>query len=1395
MERSTVRWQRFWCPPDGRIVLGNDGFLSDPEGEYGHIVNPDVQPVNLLTDTSCVVLLGEPGIGKSTTLEAERASIESYLAASGQEFLWLDLHEVGTDAQLWRRLFDSPKFSAWKQGDQQLTVFLDSLDECRVQINTLPSLLISEFRECPMERLHVRIACRTADWPLALGRGLRQLWGDDAVRVLELAPLRRCDVELAATTLGLDPDIFVDAVMRSGVVPLAIKPLTLDFLLRTFERHGTLPARQADLYREGCRLLCMESERRHQLRLPRVLEADQRLAVAERIAALTVFANRAAVATVISPGDILDEDLALRDLSSGSEVANGDSFAVTEDGIAEALNTGLFSSRGEYRLGWAHRTYAEFLAAWYVVEHGMSLPQVLSLIVHPTDPGGKLVPQLHEVAAWLSSLRADVFRAILEREPEVLLRSDISTATNEDRAALASGLLLACEAGAWMDRDWGLHQRYAQLRHPILAEQLRPYITDAAKGDVVRRAAINIAEACEERSLLEDLVAVALDSETPVHTRVNAAFAVIQIGDDASRGQLRALINTPSEVDPDAELKGCGLRATWPRLLPTSELLAALTPSRANFVGAYRSFLHNDPIQHLPAEDLPLALEWARGHVDQEAIPSDIEHLVHAIMRLAWNHLEDSSIHDDFSAVAFTRIRRAQPILDPSDIQLLQQDIDRRRLAVTIIVAKVDGHSDLGLLAWSELLMPSDTMWLLEKYQSCPDIEKKRWGQLIRQLLHYEDREAVETALMVRESDPFLRSILAPIFDPIPRESEEAARLREQYQLTTKIQQRLSRKEPLLQPSPIERVATLLSKFEGGDCSAWWQLNLVLTLEPTGTRYGDEYESDLTRLPGWRDATVETRDSIVKAANRYVRDVTPDPDQWITSGDNNIIYRPDWAGFRALRLLLTEAPALSAALSRDVWAKWAPVVIGFPTLNPGERDAAHQHLSVHAYQHAPEEVLSTLNRLIDTEQGREHESADRVLWRIAGCWDERLSAFLLGKVQQPNISPTIMGQILEALLDHGVEAAVPIALSMIPTPLPTEEEDCTRAMIAAGLLLRHAAEKGWSTIFPVMQRDQAFATGVLSRLVWNDRHTGAVVARLKDEQVGDLYIWLSQLYPPAEDPDLDGIVEYRAAVGQWRDGLLTQLRLRGTEGACRELERIISALPDQPWLTWTLLQAKALTRHRTWIPPQPEDIRTLASSSDARFVQSSDQLLDVVVESLQRLEQRLQLAEPPRAIELWNEVERNIFRPRDEERLSDYIKGYLDDDLRGRGIVSNREVVNRRGEETDIRVEALLDPLHGDERNPLAIVIEVKGCWHDEMESAMETQLVDRYLSGTNTNHGLYVVGWYNCDKWDRGDWRNRRAPRYDMNKAQQRLDAQAAGLSRGGKHVRALVLDTSLKY
>jgi hypothetical protein len=116
---------------------------------------------------------------------------------------------------------------------------------------------------------------------------------------------------------------------------------------------------------------------------------------------------------------------------------------------------------------------------------------------------------------------------------------------------------------------------------------------------------------------------------------------------------------------------------------------------------------------------------------------------------------------------------------------------------------------------------------------------------------------------------------------------------------------------------------------------------------------------------------------------------------------------------------------------------------------------------------------------------------------------------------------------------------------------------------------------------------------------------------------------------------------------------------------------------------------------------------------------------------------------------LWDgaDTKRHKFRPRDEAFLSNEIARWLRDDLSQRGIVINREVQPRLGQRTDIHVTAVSRE-HAPLQN-LTVVIEVKGCWNNETRTAIDGQLVGDYLRLNGLTHGIYLVGWFVCDKWD----------------------------------------------
>src|SRR5215217_4486347 len=104
-QTSSVRydWRRFWRPytrSESRSrpstnedatswleSLDEDGFLYDPESKYGTLRNPGVAQLDSFADTPCLILLGEPGMGKTTTMQDDSRRLQSLVAGLGDRVI------------------------------------------------------------------------------------------------------------------------------------------------------------------------------------------------------------------------------------------------------------------------------------------------------------------------------------------------------------------------------------------------------------------------------------------------------------------------------------------------------------------------------------------------------------------------------------------------------------------------------------------------------------------------------------------------------------------------------------------------------------------------------------------------------------------------------------------------------------------------------------------------------------------------------------------------------------------------------------------------------------------------------------------------------------------------------------------------------------------------------------------------------------------------------------------------------------------------------------------------------------------------------------------------------------------------------------------------------------
>ncbi len=1105
MPQVRYPWKRFWYPLGADFRLFDGGYLSDPDGEHGQPLNPDAVSFDHISNIPCLVLLGEPGIGKSTALQNSDATLR------------FDLGAYQTDTSISQDVFHHPDVLAWLQGANTLVLSFDSLDEGRLTVPNIAKVLIRELTKwhANVSRLHLRVACRMAEWPVTLEDALKELWGEHQVGVFQLAPLRHKDVIDAAHVNGIDPATFLDEVAKREAVPLACKPVTLGFLLACFQRDGRFPTTKAELYLEGCRSLCEDSDARRDTGLSRNLSADERMGVAARIAALTIFGGFSAVWKGSDRGTVPDGDLALRRIVGGAETACDMPVPVDEDAVREALDTGLFSGRGTHRLGWAHHTYAEFLAARYVANPTFTTTQAMSLIALPGDKEGKLAPQLHETAAWLASIRPEIFQRIMESDPSVLLLSDVATAEPHYREKLVGTLLKLYDDEKLLDSNWGLRSLYRKLRHPTLTDQLRPYIVNSTKGPVVRRVAIDIAEACAIQELQTDLVDVALDVQQDVPTRVQAAYALTRIADGITKARLKPLAIAAGNEDAQDELKGCALTAIWPALMSADELFASLTPPKQeSFGGAYSNFLASILPKSMERAHLPAALKWLEGQSIRRDLPFTFENLADTIMRQASDGLHAPEVFGPFTDIILSRLRNGETAFGnrlSSAAELLANSDANRYLLIERLVPQL-ADNEVSRLVWppTRLVDRKDFCWLLGKLKTNQEQTlQARWVSLLTQVFDVQDHTHVESLLGEASGNPLLAAAFSYYLYPIDLNSEEAKRQKSYYEESAKYRQG-HQTQAVLTTHPAERIAYLLQQFESGNMDAWWHLNREMTLKPDSRYYSDDdFQGDLTVLPGWQNSDTATRLRLLEAARRFIQNTTPNPDLWL---GKDIRHYPSVAGYRAFLLLLRQQREALADLTDAVWEKWVCTFLAATSAQVSTEADLNHRLVGAAYAAASGEVIRVLQILIDHENGRfEHLM---VLDRVTYCWDEKLAQALNAKVQDDKLKPEFVRTLLAALLERDYAPAYSFALSLVPTPIPEDGQPRSLAVASAAALLGHASDGGWSVVWPAFQTHRDFGKEVVEKLVRQEGIDGSLVLRhLTTSQLADLYLWLTKTYP------------------------------------------------------------------------------------------------------------------------------------------------------------------------------------------------------------------------------------------------------------------------------------------
>ena len=496
-------WVRTW-----RALKAADG--GEASNEQPAII------FEAIASTPVLILLGAPGMGK--THEARRAY--EHLESEGLAATFISLRRLARIEDLTSALLHSPNFTRWSTNEKLVwTIFLDGFDESSVPVPIFANWLSSslhQLAETPekTQRLNIRITSRAPEWSTLLERDLREKWGDQNIGVYALQPLTSEDIDQVSNTAE-----FKSQIQKLGLGPLAERPVTLKMLAGLFTRTGHLPDTAVQLYSEGLRATVEEN---NPARIA-FYETDSNrlelhLLLLGRIATVGLLSGRSQIWTGLYSGNKPENSLATNELAGGHETLNGEQPVITDKLIRDAVKAGPLTVVGQDVYEWAHQTFAEFLAARYLAIWVQ--PDALLNILSFTKDGRRTVfPQVREIATWVASFNDVFLRQLINSDPDILLRSDMASASDDDRRQLLEALLERLATFKLHDQWDDPRVSYSRLNHPGISKQLRPYILNSTYNNIVRRFAIEAAVSCNLVDLSTDLLATAKSLANSAHIR------------------------------------------------------------------------------------------------------------------------------------------------------------------------------------------------------------------------------------------------------------------------------------------------------------------------------------------------------------------------------------------------------------------------------------------------------------------------------------------------------------------------------------------------------------------------------------------------------------------------------------------------------------------------------------------------------------------------------------------------------------------------------------------------------------------------------------------------------------------------------------------------------------
>lgn len=431
--------------------LSYNTFLSD--SYLGALAWPD------LLKRRRVVILAEAGSGKTSELRAK--AVET--TAAGTQGFYLTVNDVaakGVATALGATA--GARFSSWLAGSEEGVIFLDSVDEARINGQSFSVALKALEAALPnaQQRVKIVVSCRVSDWrsledrsefetifggppppsattsaasaagtandaalldPIFESRKKQREDDEEDVSqdftpcIVALAPLTLTQAKRLAEADGVpDPDKFLAAVRAADAEDLANRPQDLLALAAYWKDKKAIGSKQ-DL---------LDWSIRHRLRETNLdlsdkdpVSEDEAFDAAKVLAAALTFGHKRFLAWPLdTPAAAAADALSL----------NPKDVLKSFNGIQlrAILNRAVFDPATHGRVRFHHRSVQEYLCAQWIIDQlnaGCPVRRVWNILSEQKYGEVRLRPALRPIAAWLAQLDDRIRRLVLPIAPDLLI--------------------------------------------------------------------------------------------------------------------------------------------------------------------------------------------------------------------------------------------------------------------------------------------------------------------------------------------------------------------------------------------------------------------------------------------------------------------------------------------------------------------------------------------------------------------------------------------------------------------------------------------------------------------------------------------------------------------------------------------------------------------------------------------------------------------------------------------------------------------------------------------------------------------------------------------------------------------------------------------------------------